>query len=195
MLGLLLLLLVGTTLAQESGDYAQENAEELMMAANEEDDNIAETFDDAYDEEECDDKDPSLRIEPDATVEAEDADCPDKGKCGFHVFSSPRPFLKAQRTCRCRRGNLASIHNCGKNGYLRELVRKTCTNVTYVWIGVWKRRRCSPYRNVDRSSLNYTNWACGQRKSRGRWCTAMNTQTGQWFSFSCRTRLPFVCSY
>ncbi|XP_075705362.1 proteoglycan 3-like [Rhinoderma darwinii] len=201
MLSLLLLLLVGTTFAQESGDYAEENFDQLIKVTNDEGNNF-ESFDEANDEkeDECDENGLSLsqesdNIEPDVTEKAEDAVCPDKGTCSYHVFFASRTFQRARRICRCRRGNLSSIHSYGTNNFLRRFLRKTCRNISYVWIGVWKRNTCFPYRNIDRSRLDYANWASGQRKSYGRWCVAMNLHTGQWFSLRCRTRLPFLCTF
>ncbi|XP_040292215.1 bone marrow proteoglycan-like [Bufo bufo] len=199
MWGLLLLLLVGTTFAQGSGDYVQDNSDQLIKAANEDDDNF-ESFDTDDYEDEFNDKDLSLGqesvcIKPNFTEKAEGVMCPDKGTCGYHIFFSPRRFGKAQKICRCRRGNLSSIHNAGSNNNLLCFLRRTCRNISYVWIGVKKRNSCFPYGNVDGSRLNYTNWACGQNRRHGKWCVAMNVQTGQWFTLKCRTRLPFVCTF
>ncbi|XP_044154772.1 bone marrow proteoglycan-like [Bufo gargarizans] len=199
MWGLLLLLLVGTTFAQESGDYAQDNSDQLIKAANEDDDNF-ESFDIDDDEDEFNYKDLSLGqesvcIKPNFTEKAEGVMCPDKGTCSHHIFITPNCFGKAQRICRCRRGNLSSIHNAGSNNNLQCFLKKSCRNISYVWIGVWKKNSCFPYGNVDRSRLNYTNWACGENKTHGEWCVAMNVQTGQWFTLKCSTQLPFVCTF
>ncbi|XP_066442772.1 bone marrow proteoglycan [Eleutherodactylus coqui] len=193
MLRLLLLLLVGSAIAQESGDYAPQKEDQLIKAANEEVDHFDESPDEANEEEE-DEKDVSLcqeneLIEPDFT---ENATCPRRR---FHFFSANRGFFKAQHICRCRRGSLSSIHNWGTNNLLRTFLSASYKNGAYVWIGVWKRNSCFPYRNIDGSRLNYTNWGWGQRKVRGRWCTAMNIRSGQWFSLKCHSRLPFVCTY
>ncbi|XP_075071572.1 proteoglycan 3-like [Mixophyes fleayi] len=121
--------------------------------------------------------------------------CPDKGTCSFHVFSIRRFFGRAQKICRRHRGTLSSIHSCNANNQVRCLAKRACVNQNLVWIGVRKHRRNCNYINVDRSRLNYTNWACGQRKRCGKWCTALNLSTGKWVSRRCRARLPFVCTY
>ncbi|XP_073537361.1 bone marrow proteoglycan-like [Phyllobates terribilis] len=196
---LLLLLLVGTACAQESGDYEQENNDQLIKVDTNED-NINELFNEDNDEDELDEEDLSLNeesdhIETDFTEKAEDAACPNKGTCGYHVFTKPRCFPRARKICRRRRGNLSSLHSCTANSYLQCFLKKSVRNSGYVWIGVWKNKSCRPYRTIDGSKLNYDNWACNQRKSRGHWCVAMCVSTGKWYSFRCRHRLPFVCTY
>ncbi|XP_075113714.1 proteoglycan 3-like [Leptodactylus fuscus] len=211
MLRLLLLLLVGIAFAQESGDDVQENfVDKLKKVADDDGDNIQdsvdgvegedETEDDEEDDDQCDEKDLSLteenhQLEPNFSEKAEASECPDKGSCGYHVFCRPRFFRGAQCFCRRRRGNLSSIHNNCANHHLAGILRRTISNSAFVWIGVIKRCRHVPYRNVDGSCLNYTNWACGNPKRRRRWCVAMNRFTGQWVSLRCKTRLPFVCTY
>ncbi|KAG8544390.1 hypothetical protein GDO81_022584 [Engystomops pustulosus] len=197
----LLLLLVGTALAQESGDSVPETfIDKLDKAAGDEVDVIDKTFDKDYGEEKWDEEDLSLneedeRMEPEISEKAEDSECPNKGTCRYHVFRQPRPFGCAHRICRCRRGNLSSIHSCSANTGLANVLKRTCLNASFVWIGVIKRNRCVPYCNVDGSSLNYANWGCGQPKRGGTWCVAMNRYTGKWVSLNCNTRLPFVCTF
>ncbi|XP_056387720.1 bone marrow proteoglycan-like [Hyla sarda] len=205
MLRLLLLLLVGAAFAQESGDFALENSDELIKAVNDEDEKLDEAFDDAYDEEDekTDEKDLSLsqeidHIEPDFTEKTEGDLCINKDTCGtYHVFLRPTRFFRAQRICRCKGGSLSSIHNCKTNNFLRILMTRTCRNVSFAWIGVWKRNRRSRFCNIDGSKLDYTNWGCEKRRCRPRrrWCVAMNVRTGKWRALRCNVRLPFICSY
>ncbi|XP_073414905.1 bone marrow proteoglycan-like [Dendrobates tinctorius] len=199
---LLLLLLVGTTCAQESGEsgnFEQEIDDQFIKVATNED-NIHELLDEDSNEDEMDEEDLSLsqeidQIEPDFTKKAEDEACPDKGTCGYHVVTKPHCFTKAMKICRCRTGNLSSLHCSTANSQLQCFLKKNVRNSGYVWIGVWKNKLCRPYHTVDGSNLNYTNWACNQKKARGRWCVAMCVNTGKWYSFHCRQRLPFVCTY
>ncbi|KAM4031681.1 bone marrow proteoglycan-like [Anomaloglossus baeobatrachus] len=200
----LLLLLVGTAFAQESGesgDFDQkDDDDQLIKVPNNEVNNVNnESFDEEDDEEELD-EDLSLsqeidEIEPDFTEKADSAACPDKGTCGYHVFSQPRCFQGARRTCRHRRGNLSTLHSSQANSYLQCFLKRSVRNSSFVWIGVWKNKSCRPYRTIDGSKWNYANWGCNQRKARGRWCVAMCTRSGKWYSFRCKKRLPFVCTY
>ncbi|XP_056387722.1 C-type isolectin Sp-CL4-like [Hyla sarda] len=196
MLSLLLLLLVGATFAQESGDFAVENSDQLSKAANDED----EKLDDAYNEMESDEKDLDLseenhRIKPKFTEKAVGDVCPNKGTCINHFFPTPRQFFVAQRICHSYGGDLSSIHNLKTNTSLKRFVWRCSTNVNFVWIGVWKRNTSSPYRNIDGSTLDYTNWAEGLCRNYGQWCAAMNIHTGRWRSVNCNTQLPYLCTY
>ncbi|XP_069608928.1 bone marrow proteoglycan-like isoform X2 [Ranitomeya imitator] len=195
---LLLLLLVGTACAQESGDYEQENDQLIKVATNE--DNIHELLDEDNDEDELDEEDLSLsqeidQIELDFTEKAENEACPHNGTCHYRVFTKPHCFNKAKKICRSHRGNLSSVHSCTANRDLQWYIKLKASNVRYAWIGVWKSKLCRPYSTVDGSKLNYANWACNQNKTRGRWCVAMCVNTGKWYSFSCHKRLPSVCTY
>ncbi|XP_075144275.1 snaclec 3-like [Leptodactylus fuscus] len=205
MVHLLLLLLVGTAFAQESGDDTQENfADKLMETSQDESDNMEETFDEAEGENESEDEwdgnDLSMleeydNLKPDFTENAEDSECPEKGRCRYHIFLNPKSFLWAWFTCLRRKGNLASIHSSRANLFLARAFRRHVRNSIYVWIGVAKGRKQSRYCNVDGSRLNYSNWSCGNRKRRGLWCVAMNKLTGKWVSLSCHRKLPYVCTY
>ncbi|XP_073537348.1 snaclec purpureotin subunit beta-like [Phyllobates terribilis] len=195
---LLLLLLVGTACAQESGDYEQENGDQLMKVATNED-NIHELFDE-YNEDELDEEDLSLsqesdHIEPDFTEKAEHTACPDKGTYKYHIFQESSDFHIATNFCHNRSGNLSSVHNFDENSYLQSLLKESVKNTKYAWLGVWKKGSFSNYRNLDGSNLDYVNWGSGQRKLIGEWCVAMKTNTGQWFTHKCNKQLPFVCTY
>ncbi|XP_069835428.1 regenerating islet-derived protein 3-alpha-like [Dendropsophus ebraccatus] len=193
MLSLLLLLLVGTTFAQESGDFAPENSDQLTKVVN--DEKFHESFDDFYAEEKSDEEDQeSDHIEPDFTIKAVDDVCPNRGTCHYHAFLSPKAFFNAQNACRRAGGNLSSIHNRATNAFLTTFMKKAA-NSNFVWIGVWKPSSSSTYWNLDESPLNYTNWQYGKRKTSGQWCTAMNIRTGRWWSVNCNARLPFLCTY
>ncbi|KAM4031607.1 proteoglycan 3-like [Anomaloglossus baeobatrachus] len=196
---LLLLLLVGTACAQESGDYEQENDEQLIKVATNED-HFHESSDEFHNEEESGEEDLSLsqesdHMEPDFTEKAEYSVCSGNGKCQYHAFRSSLTYHKALGACRNRRGYLSSIHSYSENNNLQKLLKRSVNNSRYVWIGVYKRGTFSSYKNLDGSELDYVHWGCGQRKIFGQRCVAMNTKSGQWFSFRCHTKLPFVCTY
>ncbi|XP_073537346.1 proteoglycan 3-like [Phyllobates terribilis] len=187
---LLLLLVVGTTLAQESGDYPQEIDDQLLRVAN----------DEYNDENELDEEDLSVNeesdcIEPDFTEKAEDAACPNKATCSYHIFFRPRRFYRATRVCRNWRGDLSSIHSSKINSYLQRFLRGIVKNSSYVWIGIWKKKTRRSYWNIDGTKWSYTNFAAKQRKSSGRWCVAMNINSGKWYSLNCQTELPFICAF
>ncbi|XP_075071555.1 bone marrow proteoglycan-like [Mixophyes fleayi] len=203
MFRLLLLLLVGTIYAQESENYVYGDIEERA-----DQDDIEDTADPGSQDDGSDMSDVLLTSDlshcqshecHNATLVIEKGlghtgACPDKGSCHYRVFNCLRDFWTAQRSCKCRRGNLSSLHNFRANNQVRCLGKRTCRNQHYAWIGMYKANSCRGYANVDGSRLDYTNWAYGQFRRCGTWCTAMNLSNGQWFSLSCNTRLPFVCT-
>ncbi|XP_075114217.1 proteoglycan 3-like [Leptodactylus fuscus] len=165
-------------------DDAQGNFTDKLMEPAEEE---GHTFEERNDKDLCLPEE-NHQLEPDFTEKAEVSECPDKGTCGYHVFPRPRIFICAcwlrifpsvqmrdsRTACRFRRGHLSSIHGCCANNFLVTLLKTHVSNSAYVWIGVIKTTRWARYCNVDRSGLNYTNWACGNPKTRKRWCVAMN---------------------
>ncbi|XP_069608919.1 C-type lectin-like [Ranitomeya imitator] len=191
---LLLLLLVGTACAQESGDYEQENDDQLIkVAANE--DNFYKSFDEYYNEDEMDEEDLSLSQYSDHS-DAEHAACPDKGTSKYHIFEESTGFYAANDFCRNHSGDLSSVHSLDENNDLQRLLKESVKNTKNVWLGVWKKNLLSQYRNIDGSDLDYVNWGKGQRKLIGEWCVAMNTNSGRWVSHKCNTSIfPFVCTY
>ncbi|CAH2321545.1 Hypothetical predicted protein, partial [Pelobates cultripes] len=172
---LLLLCLVGSIYTQESGDNVQE------------------------------DYDIQNNIEPfplsDATSEdhLEDSLTSDKNTIGdkctsYKFYNHHLTFSAAQGICKRYGGNLCSIHSARTNRCVSNLVRRANRSVTLVWIGVRNYGGNSPFRNVDGTRLDYTNWGCGLSSSISR-CAALNIHTGRWHTFHCGIRLPFVCNY
>ncbi|XP_075071556.1 proteoglycan 3-like [Mixophyes fleayi] len=197
MFRLLLLLLVGTIYAQESENYAygeersdQDNTEDTADPGSPDDGSDMSDVLPTTDLSHCH----LHKCHNTTLVIAKGLGragvCPDKGTCHYHVFNCPRIFWTAQYACRCSRGNLSSIHNYWANNQVRYLAQRTCTNHHYAWIGVYKVNSIYGTANVDRSRVDYTNWASGQLTS----CTAINLSNGQWYSLNCNTNLPFICT-
>ncbi|XP_051022894.1 proteoglycan 3 [Acomys russatus] len=115
--------------------------------------------------------------------------------CRYVLVRTPKTFCKAQRVCRrCYRGNLVSIHSYNFNSQVHCLARKI--NQSYVWIGgilrgcFWKK-----FRWTDRSRWDFGFWAPGQPGNGGGRCVTLCTKGGHWRRASCKSRLPFVCSF
>ncbi|KAM5140475.1 bone marrow proteoglycan-like [Mantella aurantiaca] len=189
---LLLLLLVGTNYAQEPEDWSQKDSNEISEPKGQVND--------------CDKPD-TLETSPlsahqlkpchNVTNEVNNVFseiCPDKSTCHYQVVNFPINFFQAKHSCKSRRGNLSSIHNVCANDQIRCVGKRTCANQQYVWIGVSKFVNSCVYRNVDGSALNYSRFACGQCRTVGTWCVAMNLSSGLWYTFNCLTKLPFVCT-
>uniref|UniRef100_A0A8C6RWI0 Proteoglycan 3 n=1 Tax=Nannospalax galili TaxID=1026970 RepID=A0A8C6RWI0_NANGA len=115
--------------------------------------------------------------------------------CQYLLVRTPNTFDKAQRICRrCYRGNLVSIHSFNFNYQLQSLARKI--NQSFVWIGgilkgwFWKK-----FRWTDGSCWDFGYWAPGQPGSGRGHCVTLCTKGGHWRRASCKSRLPFICSF
>ncbi|XP_068114392.1 proteoglycan 3-like [Hyperolius riggenbachi] len=201
MVYLLLLLLVGAIYAQEN-HIQNDDFDELVDSYNQDNNNLKDDLDlkddlalqdDLYlkdDLEKTHDDDFHLQEPLNATVELKEGNSVE-GTCTYTIYTAARNFLASRHFCSCNHGSMASIHSTRINTLLRNLGRSV--NSGLAWIGVWKPWLCGGYCNVDRSRLDYTNFARGQRRHYGRWCVAMNTRNGQWYSVNCGVRLPFIC--
>ncbi|KAM4031389.1 uncharacterized protein ACNLHF_018854 isoform 2-T2 [Anomaloglossus baeobatrachus] len=139
---LLLLLFAGAAFAQESGNYPEEIDDQFIKAASDEDDFFSEPYDqyNELDEEDLSLDEESHHIKPNFTEKAEDAACPNKATCSYHVFFRHRRFYRATRVCRNWRGDLSSIHSSRINSFLQRFVKGIVKNSSYVWIGIWKKK-------------------------------------------------------
>ncbi|KAM4636589.1 bone marrow proteoglycan-like [Discoglossus pictus] len=192
------LLFVGTICAQESGDDSLDNiiTDNEPSTCNvqcETEDELENGIPNDCQMEECH----NATVEYDENMALDkDKECSGKVDCPhYRYIGCARSFNWAARYCRCRRGNLSSIHNWHTNAVLARFAVRKNRRARFAWIGVRKTCRRRRYFCVDRSRLDYTNWACGQRKRCGAWCTAMNVYSGRWYSLRCHTRLPFFCTY
>ncbi|XP_072280642.1 proteoglycan 3-like [Pyxicephalus adspersus] len=103
-----------------------------------------------------------------------------------------RTFFRAENVCRRLHGDLSSIHGRRISARMRRMMKKR-GGKKLAWIGVWRPWRSGKYQNVDQTPMDYSRFGRGQCKKRGRWCVAMNMQTGRWTSQNCNRKLPFVC--
>ncbi|XP_021047586.1 proteoglycan 3 [Mus pahari] len=116
--------------------------------------------------------------------------------CHYVLVRTPETFYKAQRACRrCYRGNLASVHSYSFNYQIQSLARKI--NQSTVWIGgilsgwcFWKK-----FCWMDGSCCDFGYWAPGQPGSGGGHCVTLCTKGGHWRRASCKSHLPFICSF
>lgn len=116
--------------------------------------------------------------------------------CRYVLVRTPKTFQKAQRLCsRCYRGNLASIHTFGFNFQVQSLARKI--NQSIVWIG-GVLRRWFFWKNfcwTDGSRWDFAYWAPGQPGNGEGHCVTLCARGGHWRRASCKSRLPFICSF
>ncbi|XP_072280122.1 proteoglycan 3-like [Pyxicephalus adspersus] len=189
---LLLILLVGTLYAQEPENCCQDHSKELADSDSQENncemnDTLETTSMGNCQLEQC------HNVTEEVNKQSGDI-CPGKSTCHLQAFNCPRGFWWAQRSCKCHRGKLSSVGNSCVNNQVRCVAQRACTNQQYAWIGVWKPGNSCTYKNVDGRGLAYTNFACGQRRTCGVWCVAINLSNGLWYTFNCCTHLPYVCT-
>ncbi|XP_031229272.1 proteoglycan 3 isoform X2 [Mastomys coucha] len=116
--------------------------------------------------------------------------------CRYVLVRTPKKFYKAQRLCRrCYQGNLASIHSYSFNYQIQSLARKI--NQSIIWIGgilrgwfFWKK-----FCWTDGSRWDFGYWAPGQPGNGRGHCVTLCTKGGHWRRVSCKSRLPFICSF
>ncbi|XP_021498538.1 proteoglycan 3 [Meriones unguiculatus] len=155
---------------------------------------------DIFEDEEAMESDPEASDEDSACPWEEDTarlqGTPGCKSCRYVLVRTPKTFCKAQSVCRrCYRGNLASIHSYSFNYQIQCLARKI--NQASVWIGgilkgwfFWKK-----FRWTDGSCWDFGFWAPGQPGNGGGHCVTLGTKGGRWRRASCKSRLPFVCSF
>ncbi|XP_032757873.1 proteoglycan 3 [Rattus rattus] len=116
--------------------------------------------------------------------------------CRYVLVRTPKTFDKAQKLCRrCYRGNLASIHTFSFNFQVQSLARKI--NQSIVWIGgilrgwfFWKN-----FCWTDGSRWDFGYWAPGQPGNGEGHCVTLCAKGGHWRRASCKSHLPFICSF
>jgi len=118
-----------------------------------------------------------------------------------YLFLQSRSTWKdAQRQCRMRGANLASVHSESENQFIANTLSK---NHQTFWIGGRKIRGRGKwpleYRWIDLSPMSYTNfcpkpdWNLRKRCFTVGWNRGMRCPPNTWESQSCNMRLPFVC--
>ncbi|EDL27313.1 proteoglycan 3 isoform X1 [Mus musculus] len=154
---------------------------------------------DIFEDEEAMESDPDALNKDSACPKEEDTThfqgTPGCKSCNYVLVRTPETFDKAQRVCRrCYRGNLASVHSYSFNYQIQNLARKI--NQSIVWIGgilrgwFWKK-----FCWMDGSCWDFGYWAPGQPGSGGGHCVTLCTKGGHWRRASCKSHLPFICSF
>uniref|UniRef100_A0A8C0CKU8 Proteoglycan 3, pro eosinophil major basic protein 2 n=1 Tax=Balaenoptera musculus TaxID=9771 RepID=A0A8C0CKU8_BALMU len=182
-----------------SGEQEGELALNYGVLESEEEEAVASSYQDAFEDEEAMESDPAA-LDKDLQCPKEEDTIQLPGSPGRKTYRillvrTPKSFRQAQNTCRrCYRGNLVSIHSYNFNYHIQCWVSRI--NQAQVWIGGFIRRRVSKgFSWTDGSSWNFAYWAPGQPGyGRGR-CVALGIRGGNWRRARCGRCLPFVCSF
>ncbi len=110
-----------------------------------------------------------------------------KASTGFVGVPEGKSWTDAQKYCREKHTDLASVRNESDN----NLIENMLTNNT-VWIGLYRSWVWS-----DNSTASFTHWKSGEPNSinnRDRICTSTDmSYGGQWIDDYCTISYPFVC--
>nr|XP_033775705.1 bone marrow proteoglycan [Geotrypetes seraphini] len=183
---ILLLLLLGTVSAQESGEKDLEEMDDNKM------DSLTDENRGTKEEEEEMNLDCQEKCEENSVVIESSEICNGSETCSYRIFLCRQTFTQAQDTCKCFRGQLVSIRSSSINRSILRIVKKQNTRSDF-WIGLWKSSRSRNFRWVDGSCTSYQNWADEEPKRSGMRCVNMGRKNGKWHTSRCTERLPFIC--
>ncbi|KAJ8377952.1 hypothetical protein AAFF_G00250150 [Aldrovandia affinis] len=116
----------------------------------------------------------------------------------YHFVSNRKNWTEAQKYCREKFSDLASIYNREEIVSLTEAVHTDFAGKA--WIGLergvmfkWHWSLADRYFYRDRE-LEFQNWKEGEPKNDGgeERCAAMNP-SGKWFNDNCNSKRPFIC--
>ncbi|KAK7884654.1 hypothetical protein WMY93_027777 [Mugilogobius chulae] len=154
---------------------------------------------DASLKERCDNPLPTVKPTPDCGPRRYGGCCPEgwsrfQSRC-FMFFHSPKSWIDAELSCIHAGGNLASVHSLDDNQYLGDLVFRVTGEHANVWVGAHDGVKEGVWLWSDGSEVDFEHWSHGEPNKRGdEHCLVMNWGEHQWTAFSCKRRLPFVCS-
>ncbi len=110
-----------------------------------------------------------------------------KASTGFVREPEKKSWTDAQKYCREKHTDLASVRNESQN----KLIENMPTNNT-VWIGLYRFRVWS-----DNSTASFTHWKSGEHNSinkRDSICTSTDMKYGgQWIDDYCKESYHFMC--
>ncbi|XP_059785681.1 proteoglycan 3 [Balaenoptera ricei] len=181
-----------------SGEQEGELALNYGVLESEEEEAVASSYQDAFEDEEAMESDPAALDKDLQCPKEEDTiqlpGSPGRKTCRILLVRTPKNFRQAQSICRkCYRGNLVSIHNYSFNYRIQCWVSRI--NQAQVWIGGFVRGRGNRFFWTDGSSWNFAYWAPGQPRNGRGCCVALGIRGGYWQRARCGSRLPFVCSF
>ncbi|XP_024235876.1 ladderlectin-like [Oncorhynchus tshawytscha] len=115
----------------------------------------------------------------------------------FMFVNTAMTWARAESYCLSHRANLASVHNCGDNYNLQQLVLKNTGQHQTIWIGGVDAVQNKQWFWSDGSKFDYENWEQGEPNYYGgrEHCLEMNFGGDKkWNDLNCEEKLPLVCA-
>lgn len=107
---------------------------------------------------------------------------------GFVPVKEEKNWTEAQRYCRDKHTDLASVRNESENNQIKDIIPSSAS----AWIGLHRLWVWS-----DNSTSTFTHWKPGEPNivaNRHDICTSIDTQHNDgWIDEYCTTQHPFVC--
>ncbi len=116
-----------------------------------------------------------------------------KGKSkGFVPVKEGKNWTDAQKYCREKHTDLASVRNESENNLIQNIINQDLTSPNQAWIGLYRFWAWS-----DNSTASFSHWKSGKPNSinnRDSICTSTDmSDGGQWTDEDCTESYPFVC--
>ncbi len=115
-----------------------------------------------------------------------------KASTGFVRVHEGKNWTDAQKYCREKHTDLASVRNESENNQTQTIINQNLTSSKKAWIGLYRLWVWS-----DNSTASFTHWMSGEPNSkanRDSICTSTDIiYGGQWIDDYCTDSYPFVC--
>ncbi len=115
-----------------------------------------------------------------------------KASTGFVRVPEGKNWTDAQKYCREKHTDLASVRNESDNKQIQTIINQNPSSSKQAWIGLYKFWAWS-----DNSTASFTHWKSGEPNIGAKQdsiCTSTDMSNGgQWIDVYCTDSYPFVC--
>ncbi len=115
-----------------------------------------------------------------------------KASTGFVRVPEGKNWTDAQKYCREKHTDLASVRNESENNQIEDIIKQNPSSSKQAWIGLHRFWVWS-----DNSNFTFTHWKSGKpniRENRNSICTSTGmSDGGRWTDELCSEPHPFVC--
>ncbi|XP_034531964.1 galactose-specific lectin nattectin-like [Notolabrus celidotus] len=114
----------------------------------------------------------------------------------FRFYVSQLAWAIAERNCRTRGGNLASVHSYAEYNFIKGLISRVTHGQPETWLGASDAQYEGVWLWSDSSHFSFTNFCPGEPTNyRHQHCLQMNFGGGKcWDDLWCWHHRPYVCA-